>query len=101
SSPVCSPKRGERGTAEGEADILMGLPTDKYLPRFGCSTSTTVPVARSDSSSASSLIDRIGPQGMSYLLRISMASTLFLVMVHCSMRPKISLSRGRRAGGLA
>src|SRR5262249_61406412 len=101
SSPVCSPKRGERGTAEGEADILMGLPTDKYVPRFGCSTSTTVPVARSDWSSASSFIDRIGPQGMSSLLRISIASNLVLVIVHCSMRANISFSRGRRAAGLA
>ena len=30
-----------------------------------------------------------------------MASNLVLVMVHCSIVPKISFSRGRRAGGLA
>ena len=60
-----------------------------------------VPVANSDLSSAISFMDRIGPQGMSTALQISMTSNLVLVMVHFSMRPKISLRRGRRAGGLA
>src|SRR5208282_2859196 len=61
----------------------------------------TVPVARSDGSSASSFIDRIGPHGMSCLLRISMASNLVLARVHCSMRAKIWLSRGSRALSVA
>jgi len=39
---------GERVTSLGLSDILMGLPTEKYLPRSGWSTSTMVPVARSD-----------------------------------------------------
>ena len=60
-----------------------------------------VPVARSDWSSAISFMDRIGPQGMSYLLRISMASNFVLVMVHSSTVAKISFSFGRRATGLA
>src|SRR5207247_1655678 len=38
---------------------------------------------------------------MSSLLRMSMASNLVLVMVHCSMRAKISFSRDSRAGGVA
>src|ERR1700709_1515253 len=79
-------------------DSLIGLPTEMYLPRVGWSTSTTVPVVRSDWSSAISFIDRIGPQGMSSLLRISIASNLVLVMVQSSMRAKISLRRDKRAG---
>src|SRR6202521_271102 len=100
-SSVCSPSSGERATTLGLSESLIGLPTDRYLPRAGCSTSTTVPDLRSDGSSASSFIDRIGPHGMSYRLRIAMASNLVLVMVHCSMVSKICLSRGSRASGLA
>src|SRR6266568_1104020 len=100
-SSVCSPSSGERFTSLMLSDNLIGLPTDRYLPRVGCSTSTTVPDLRSDGSSASSCIDRIGPHGMSYWLRIFMASNLVLVMVHCSMVSKICLSRGSRASGLA
>ena len=59
------------------------------------------PVSRSDWSSASSFIDRIGPQGMSYLLRISMTSNFVLVTVHSSTVAKMSFSRGRRAAGVA
>src|SRR6202030_3576453 len=84
-SSVCSPRSGERRTSAGESDNLIGLPTVRYLPRPGWSTSTTVPVARNDPSSAISFIDRIGPTGMSYLLQMSMTSNLVLVMVHCSM----------------
>ena len=40
---------------------------------------------RRDGSSAISFMDRIGPQGMSCLLRISIASNLVLVMVHSSI----------------
>ncbi len=64
-------------------------------------TSTTVPVACSDGSSASSFIDRIGPTGMSSLLQISMTSNLVLVWVHCSIVLKICRSRGSRVGGVA
>src|SRR5580658_5506244 len=64
-SSVCSPSSGERRTSAGESDSLIGLPTVRYRPRAGCSTSTTVPVARKDDSSASSFIDKIGPTGMS------------------------------------
>ena len=98
---MCSPSSGERVTSVGLSDILIGLPTVRYLPRVGWSTSTTVPVARSDGSSAISFIDRIGPQGMSNLLRMSMASNLVLVMVHSSMRAKIDFRCGRRAFGVA
>jgi hypothetical protein len=80
---------------------LIGLPTDRYLPRLGWSTSTTVPVARSDGSSAISFIDRIGPHGMSCLLRMSIASNLVLVLVHSSIFAKISIRCGRRAFGVA
>src|SRR5262249_622801 len=76
-------------------------PTVMYSPRSGWSTLTSVPVAYSDLSSLISFIDRIGPHGMSTLLRMSMASNLVLVMVHFSIVEKISFSRGRRAGGLA
>src|SRR5438067_8904067 len=75
----------------------MGLPTVRYLPRAGWSTSTMVPVARSDGSSAISFIDRIGPHGMSNSFRMSMTSNLVLVLVHSSTVAKISISRGRRA----
>src|SRR6187549_3910944 len=34
-SSVCSPSSGERFTSEIESDILIGLPTDRYLPRTG------------------------------------------------------------------
>ena len=50
---------------------------------------------------ARSFIDKIGPQGMSYLLRMSIASNFVLVVVHCSMRSKIWLSFGSRAFGVA
>src|ERR1700692_3193053 len=100
-SSVCSPKSGERRTSAGESDNLIGLPTVRYLPRPGWSTSTTVPVARSDSSSAISFIDRIGPTGMSYLLQMYMTSNLVLVIVHFSMVSKMCRSRGSRAGGVA
>src|SRR6201999_1970826 len=43
-SSVCSPSSGERCTSVGLSDSLIGLPTEKYLPRVGWSTSTTVPV---------------------------------------------------------
>jgi hypothetical protein len=98
---VCSPSSGERSTSLALSESLIGLPTEMYLPRVGWSTSTRVPVANSDLSSAISFMDRIGPHGMSYWLRISMASNLVLVMVHCSTRPKISFRRGSRAGGVA
>ena len=98
---MCSPRSGERVTSVGLSDILIGLPTVRYLPRLGWSTSTTVPVSRSDGSSAISFIDRIGPHGMSYLLRMSMASNLSLVMVHSSIRAKIAMRCGRRAFGVA
>ena len=67
-SSVCSPSSGERFTSLMLSDSLIGLPTDRYLPRVGWSTSTTVPVSRSDCYSASSFIDRIGPTGMSSAL---------------------------------
>src|SRR5262249_11024660 len=90
-----------RVTSQVESDILIGLPTVRYLPRVGWSTSTTVPVARSDGSSAISFIDRIGPTGMSTALHRSMTSNLVLVMVHASTVLKMCLRRGRRAGGVA
>ena len=34
-SSVCSPSSGERFTSEIESDILIGLPTVRYLPRTG------------------------------------------------------------------
>ena len=34
-SSVCSPSSGERTTSVGLSDILIGLPTGRYLPRFG------------------------------------------------------------------
>ena len=34
-SSVCSPSSGERVTSVGLSDILIGLPTERYLPRFG------------------------------------------------------------------
>src|SRR5512140_1963090 len=83
------------------SDILIGLPTDRYLPRLGWSTSTMVPVARSDGSWAISFIERMGPQGMSTLFRMCIASNLVLVLVHSSIVPKIAISLGRRAAGLA
>src|SRR4029453_16922358 len=92
---------GERLTSVGLSDILIGLPTDRYLPRVGGSTSTTVPVLRSDGSSAISFIERIGPHGMSYLLRMSIASNLFFVFVHSSIVPKISIKCGSLAFGVA
>src|SRR6266849_6776094 len=79
-SSVCSPNSGERFTSVIESDILIGLPTVRYLPRVGWSTSTTVPVLRSDGSSAISFIDRIGPTGMSTALQMSMTSNLVWVM---------------------
>src|SRR5450631_2050026 len=100
-SSVCSPKSGERFTSVGLSLILMGLPTLKYLPRLGWSTSTTVPVARSDGSLANSSIERIGPHGISCWLSSSMASNLVLVTVHCSTAENTSLSRGSRASGVA
>ncbi len=87
-------------TSVGLSDILIGLPTDRYLPRVGWSTSTIVPVLRSDSSSAISFIDRIGPHGMSYWLRISIASYFVFVIVHFSMRAKIGFRCSRRAAGV-
>ena len=98
---MCSPSSGERFTSVIESDIFTGLPTVRYLPRPGWSTSTTVPVSRSDCSSAISFIDRIGPTGMSTSLQRFMTSNLVLVMVHSSMVAKIDLSRGSRAGGVA
>ncbi len=38
---------------------------------------------------------------MSSGLQISMTSNFVLVIVHCSMRSKICVSRGRRASGVA
>src|ERR1700730_3430692 len=64
-SSVCSPNKGERVTSVGLSLILMGLPTVRYLPRFGWSTSTLVPVARNDCSAANSSIERMGPHGLS------------------------------------
>ena len=34
-SSVCSPSSGERFTSDGLSDILIGLPTERYLPRVG------------------------------------------------------------------
>ena len=34
-SSVCSPSKGERFTSAGLSDSLIGLPTDRYLPRVG------------------------------------------------------------------
>src|SRR3979411_1557194 len=34
-SSVCSPSKGDRVTSLGLSDILIGLPTEKYLPRGG------------------------------------------------------------------
>jgi hypothetical protein len=56
---------------------------------------------RSDSSSAISFIDRIGPTGISTALQMSMTSNLVLVMVHCSMVAKMAFSFGSRAFGVA
>src|SRR5688572_30278902 len=78
----------------------MGLQTVRYLPRFDWPTSTTVPVSRSDCSSAISFIDRIGPTGMSCSLHNCITSNFVLVLVHSSMVPKICFKRGRRAGGV-
>ena len=100
-SSVCSPNSGERSTSVGQSDSLIGMPTFRYLPRSGWSTSTTVPVSRSDGSSAISFIDRIGPHGMSSLFRMSIASNLVLVLVHSSISPKISIRCGSRAFGVA
>src|SRR4030095_12736427 len=61
-SSVCSPSSGERLTSVMLSESLIGLPTVRYLPRVGWSTSTTVPVLRSDGSPASSFLDRIGPR---------------------------------------
>src|SRR6266852_5368573 len=79
----------------------MGLPTVRYLPRFGWSTSTMVPVLRSDGSLANSSMDKIGPQGMSCSLSSAMASNLVFVTVHASTVANTSLSLGRRASGVA
>ena len=98
---MCSPRSGERFTSQIESDIFIGLPTVRYFPRVGWSTSTTVPVSRSDCSSAISFIDRIGPTGMSCWLQMSMTSNFVLVMVHSSIVAKMCFSRGRRAGGFA
>src|SRR3982750_4609540 len=50
-SSVCSPSSGERFTSVIESESLIGLPTDRYLPRVGGSTSTPVPVWRNEGSS--------------------------------------------------
>jgi len=34
-SSVCSPRSGERFTSVIESESLIGLPTDRYLPRVG------------------------------------------------------------------
>src|ERR1019366_5178609 len=81
--------------------ILIGLPTVKYLPRVGWSTSTIVPVLRSDGSLANSSIERIGPQGMSCALRSATASNFVLVTVHFSTAANTSGSLGNRASGVA
>src|ERR1700722_362878 len=83
-SSVCSPNNGERVTTVGLSLILIGLPTVRYLPRFGWSTSTTVPDLRKLGSLASSSMDRMGPQGMSCSLSSAMASNLVLVTVQAS-----------------
>src|SRR6185369_2285447 len=97
---VCSPYSGDRDTSVGESDSLIGLPTVKYLPRLGWSTSTTVPVLRREGSSASSFIERIGPHGTFSGLSVAITSILFLVMVHFSISPNTSPSLGRRASGV-
>src|SRR5258706_14917167 len=79
----------------------MGLPTVRYLPRFGWSTSTMVPVLRKLGSLANSSMDKIGPQGMSCSLSSAMASNLVFVTVHASTVANTSLSLGRRASGVA
>ena len=78
----------------------MGLPTDRYRPRVGWSTSTTVPVARSDGSSASSFIESTGPQGMFSGVKVVMASNLVLVTVHFSISSNIWPILGSRAFGV-
>src|SRR5882672_3239587 len=100
-SSVCSPSKGERLTSVGLSLILMGLPTVRYLPRFGWSTSTMVPVLRKLGSLANSSMDKIGPQGMSCSLSSAMASNLVFVTVHASTVANTSLSLGRRASGVA
>src|ERR1700722_4381996 len=100
-SSVCSPSSGERVTCVGLSLILMGLPTVRYLPRLGWSTSTMVPVLRSEGSCASSSIDKIGPQGMSCSLSNSIASNLVLVEVHASTAANTSFNLGRRTLGVA
>src|SRR6267143_1294066 len=92
-SCVCSPRSGERLTSVMLSDILMGLPTVRYLPRVGWSTSTTVPVARSEGSAASSSIDRIGPHGMSCWLSSAMASNLVLVIVQAKFEAMAELNQ--------
>ena len=73
----------------------------RYLPRVGWSTSTTVPVARSDGSSAISFIERIGPHGTSAGFRMSITSNLVLVLVHSSIVSKMWASLSRRASAVA
>src|ERR1700722_16842237 len=100
-SSVCSPSSGERVTWVGLSLILMGLPTVKYLPRLGGSTSPGGPGVRSDGSFASSSIHKIGPQGTSCSLSKSIASNLVLVEVHASPAANTSFNLGKRALGVA
>ena len=78
----------------------MGLPTVRYAPRSGWSTSTTVPVARSDGSSESSFIDSTGPHGTFSGFSTSMTSNLVRVCVHFSISSNISSILGNRASGV-
>ena len=98
---MCSPSRGDRSTSAGLSDSLTGQPTERYSPLSGWPTRTIVPVANRPWSPASSLMERIGPTGMSSGLHVSITSRFVFVTVHSSIRPKISSSLPRRSGSVA
>ena len=80
---MCSPSSGERFTSVIESDILIGLPTVRYLPRR----------RMVDLDHGAGLAQRLLLGDLLHrqdradrnvvLLQMSMTSNLVLVMVHC------------------
>src|SRR5262249_6075736 len=75
-SSLCSPRSGDRSTSTGESDSFSGQPTVLNEPRSGWSTVTIISLVMRLSSSMSSPVDRIGPQGT--FSALSLASTSHL-----------------------
>ena len=85
---------GNRNNEIGMPLAVLDTPEDAAFAIYEMGTGK--PVWRNAGSLAISFIDRIGPHGMSSWLRMSMASNLSLVIVHCSMRRKMPRSPSTR-----